>query len=264
MDLLYSNDKRGTYPPSWYAATANTTNALPASKPLRGETQADVCVIGAGFTGLSAALHLAQAGRNVVLLDAHRVGFGASGRNGGQLGSGQRMVQDGLEKLLGDDDAQNMWRLAEDAKDLVKHLVKKHNIECHLKPGVAHACFTKTETRHEHDYVAKLQDTYGYDQITSLDHDQMQEICPSPKYVGGSLDMGAGHLHPLNLALGEADDLREGAVGGAARGLPLPQGDHVEGAVGEGLGEGQQRIDPAARHRQPQEHRRAPSTGGGA
>ena len=98
MNLLDANDIQGAYPESWYAATTDT---LPPCPPLEVDTRADVCVIGAGFTGLSAALHWAQAGRDVVLIDAHRVGFGASGRNGGQLGSGQRVEQPYLEKMLG-------------------------------------------------------------------------------------------------------------------------------------------------------------------
>jgi gamma-glutamylputrescine oxidase len=89
MNLLFANDRRGEYPQSWYAATANT---IPPFDTLRGEVRADVCIVGAGYTGLSAALHLAERGFDVVLLEAHRVGFGASGRNGGQLGSGQRTL----------------------------------------------------------------------------------------------------------------------------------------------------------------------------
>lgn len=201
MNLLYANDRPGEYPQSWYAATA--TQLAPFER-LKGQTRADVCVIGGGYTGLSAALHLAEAGRDVVLLDAHRVGFGASGRNGGQLGSGQRMEQDGLEKLVGRDDAAKLWELAEDAKDLVKSLVAKHKIDCHLKPGIAHACFSAREVAEEHEYAAHLQTRYGYDEIAPLDHDQLQAICPSPAYVGGTLDMGAGHLHPLSYALGLA------------------------------------------------------------
>lgn len=219
MNLLYSNDKQGQYPKSWYAATVDPLAPFDA---LRGETKADVCVIGAGFTGLSAALHLAERGYDVVLLEAHRVGFGASGRNGGQLGSGQRMEQDGLEKMLGKDDARKMWLLAEDAKDVTKGLIAKHNIECHLKPGIAHACFTKSEVRHEHDYVEHLRSEYGYEHIEPLDHDQLQEICPSPKYVGGSLDMSAGHLHPLALALGLAR-------AAAAAGVRIYENTHVHG-----------------------------------
>ncbi|MDV4145438.1 NAD(P)/FAD-dependent oxidoreductase [Shimia sp. FJ5] len=201
MNLLYANDKKGEYPQSWYAATVDP---LAPFEELRGETKADVCVIGAGYTGLSTALHLAERGYDVALLEAHRVGFGASGRNGGQLGSGQRMEQEGLETLVGKDDALKLWQLAEEAKDVTKGLIAKHDIACHLKPGVAHACFNAREVRHEHAYVDHLQDRYGYDQIEALDHDALQAICPSPKYVGGSLDMGAGHLHPLAYALGLA------------------------------------------------------------
>ncbi|MCX7564877.1 FAD-binding oxidoreductase [Sulfitobacter sp. F26169L] len=201
MNLLYANDKRGAYPPSWYAATA--TPQTPRA-PLKGAHKADVCVIGAGYTGLSAALHLAQAGRDVVLLDAQRVGFGASGRNGGQLGSGQRMEQDDLERLLGDPEAAKLWNLAEDAKELVKSLIGKHRIECHLKPGVAWTGSTGSEVRHLHGYAEHLARKYNYGEIETLDHTALQSVCPSPDYRGGVLDMGAAHLHPLNYALGLA------------------------------------------------------------
>jgi gamma-glutamylputrescine oxidase len=201
MNLLYANDKNGAYPPSWYAATATPLDAF---APLKGAVTADVCVVGAGYTGLSAALHLAKAGRNVVLLEAQRVGFGASGRNGGQLGGGQRVEQDALEKMLGRRQAQQLWDLGEDAKALVKGLIAEHDIACHLKPGVAWTASSKSDVRHLHDYAAHLQDRYGYDQIEVLDHDALQHVCPSPDYKGGILDMGAAHLHPLNLVLGLA------------------------------------------------------------
>ena len=201
MNLLHANDRAGQYPPSWYAATAD---ALPEFDLLRGEQKADVCVVGGGFTGLSAALHLAEAGLEVVLLDAQRVGFGASGRNGGQLGSGQRADQHTLEKIAGLEDARKYWALAEDAKDLVKSLIKKHKLDCYLKPGIAHACFSAREMRDEHDDAKHLQDVYGYDQIETLDADALRAICPSPAYHGGTLDMGAAHLHPLRFALGLA------------------------------------------------------------
>lgn len=201
MNLLYSNDQRGAYPASWYA---ETTPPLPRFAPLRGQTRADVCVVGAGYTGLSAALHLAEAGLEVVLLEAQRVGFGASGRNGGQLGSGQRMEQTALERLVGVDDAAHLWRLAEEAKDLVKSLVARHGIDCHLKPGVAHACFSAREMAAEHAYADHLLGQYGYDQLEKLDREGMHALCPSPAYQGGTLDWGAGHLHPLAYALGLA------------------------------------------------------------
>ena len=209
MNLLFSNDRRGEYPQSWYAATANT---LPAFDRLRGNIRADVCIIGAGYTGLSAALHLAERGFDVVLLEAHRVGFGASGRNGGQLGSGQRMDQEGLEKLVGHEDAAKLWDLAEDAKTLTKSLIAKHQIDCHLKPGVAHMCFTEKEVAEEHAYADHLANRYGYTALQKLDHDAAQALCPSPQYKGGTLDMTAAHLHPLNYALGLARAARDAGV----------------------------------------------------
>ncbi|MEO9779367.1 MAG: FAD-binding oxidoreductase [Sedimentitalea sp.] len=199
MNLLFSNDRRGEYPDSWYAATANPLDHF---APLRGETRADVCIVGAGYTGLSAALHLAETGMDVVLLDAHRVGFGASGRNGGQLGSGQRMDQDGLEKMLGDAEADKLWQLAEDGKALVKNLIERHKIDCDLKPGVAHTASSRRDVDDLHAYAEHLQTRYGYDQIEALDAQGCHALCPSPAYKGGTLDWGAAHLHPLNYALG--------------------------------------------------------------
>ncbi|WP_370301352.1 NAD(P)/FAD-dependent oxidoreductase [Pseudooceanicola sp.] len=201
MDLLFSNDRRGEYPPSWYAATATP---LPPFAPLKGETRADICVVGGGYTGLSAALHLAEAGFDVVQAEAQRVGFGASGRNGGQLGSGQRMEQDALERLMGDPEAAKLWTLAEEAKALVRDLIARHGIDCDLKPGVTHFGFTAAEMDELHHYADHLNTRYGYDQIEKLDRDAGQALCPSPAYAGGTLDMGAGHLHPLNYALGLA------------------------------------------------------------
>ncbi len=201
LNLLHANDRPGTYPKSWYAATATPAVHYPS---LSGGVRADVCIVGAGYTGLSAALHLAEAGRSVVLLDAQRVGFGASGRNGGQLGSGQRQDQEALEAMIGPDDAAKLWSLGEEAKDLVKGLIARHDIDCHLKPGVAWTAQRKRDVRHLHDYGHHLADRYGYDQIEILDRDACHAMCPSPAYRGGILDHGAAHLHPLNFALGLA------------------------------------------------------------
>jgi gamma-glutamylputrescine oxidase len=209
MNLLYANDRPGTYPTSWYAATATPLDPFP---PLRGVVQADVCVVGAGYTGLSAALHLAQAGRRVVLLEAQRVGFGASGRNGGQLGSGQRVEQDALEKMLGGDHARRLWGLGEEAKALVKGLIAEHHIDCHLKPGVAWTGSSASDVAHLHDYADHLRRQYGYDQIDKLDRAALQTVCASPDYEGGILDHGAAHLHPLNYALGLARAARDAGV----------------------------------------------------
>jgi gamma-glutamylputrescine oxidase len=219
MNLLFANDRRGEYPASWYAATATPSDP---HAPFKGAHKADVCIVGAGYTGLSAALHLAQAGRSVILLEAQRVGFGASGRNGGQLGSGQRAEQDTLEALVGDGAAARLWELAEDAKGLVKSLISEHAIECDLKPGVAWTGSTDSEVRHLHEYAAHLDKKYGYNKIEVLDHAALQGVCPSPDYRGGILDMDAAHLHPLNLALG----LARAAV---AAGVKIYEGSAVHG-----------------------------------
>lgn len=209
LNLLYSNDKPGAYPNSWYAATAQE---LAPFAPLAGPARADVCVVGAGYTGLSAALHLAEAGLDVVLLEANRVGFGASGRNGGQLGSGQRMTQDVLEKMSGQAEADKLWRLAEEAKALVKGLVAKHGIDCDLKPGVAWSGSGKGDVQHLHDYARHLQDRYGYEPLEIMGREAFHALCPSPDYKGGIVDWDAGHLHPLNFALGLARAARDAGV----------------------------------------------------
>ncbi len=199
MNLLYANDRAGQFPPSYYAATAIGAQDHP---PLRGEVQADVCVIGAGYTGLSAALHLAQSGARVVVLEAHRPGFGASGRNGGQVGSGQRQDQDWLEARYGMERARRLWDMAEDAKSLVKSLIAQHSIPAPFAQGVAHAARNMASFDHQAAYAEKLARDYGYCEIEVLKGDDFSALIPSPAYIGGGVDRGAGHIHPLNFALG--------------------------------------------------------------
>lgn len=210
LNLLHANDRAGEYPPSFYAATRAEFAALP---PLAGEVRADVCVIGAGYTGLSAALHLAQRGYRVVVLEAHRVGFGASGRNGGQVGSGQRLDQEALEATVGRADARRLWDLAEEAKGMVRGLIAEHDMPVRLHPGIAHACWTAAEARDAQAYAEKLRSDYEYDQVETLSRDQMAGLIPSGVFAGGEVDRGAGHVHPLNYAIGLARaSLAAGAV----------------------------------------------------
>lgn len=199
MDLLYANDRRGEYPQSLYAETRTPLDPFPQ---LKGETRADVAVIGGGYTGLSAALHLAQAGHEVVLVEAHRVGFGASGRNGGQLGSGQRQEVDWLESQLGRDSARKLWDLAEEAKALTRALAWAAEVPVH--DGVAHACRDAAEVAHARKLAEHLARHYGYDKVQPLEREAFRALVPSDAYIGGDLDRGAGHLHPLNLAIGMA------------------------------------------------------------
>ena len=210
MNLLHVNDKAGEYPAgSYYAATAAPLDRFPV---LKGENSADVCVIGGGYTGLSAALHLAEAGLDVILLEAHRIGFGASGRNGGQVGSGQRQEQDWIEKAVGLDDARRLWNLAEDAKALVRDLIGRHDMPVTFHDGIAHACWTDAEVRHSHAYAEKLRRDYGYDKIEPLDQTATRNLIGSKAYKGGDLDKGAGHLHPLNFAIGLAKAAQKAGV----------------------------------------------------
>lgn len=201
MNLLFANDRPGQYPGSWYAATATPLPPFPA---LAGAVSADVAILGGGFTGLSAALELAGRGLRVVLLDAQRVGFGASGRNGGQVGSGQRLEQDVLERVMGRADARTLWDLSQEAKAMVRDLIARHDIPAAWRPGIAHACRTASEVAHAHAYAEKLARDYGYDAVEPLDAAGLQAILPSAAYCGGDIDRGAGHVHPLNYALGLA------------------------------------------------------------
>ncbi|MDC1286471.1 FAD-binding oxidoreductase [Gammaproteobacteria bacterium] len=198
QDKSDSND----YPDSYYHASCNRSIELTA---LDGSRRADVCIIGGGYTGLSSALHLAERGYDVVLLEARKPGWGASGRNGGQLSSGQRKDQDELSKMVGADAARELWELAEAAKDLAKNLIRKHRIDCDLKPGIAHPNHKPGYDPHSRAYVDFLRHTYDYDQVEYLERDAMAELVGSDSYYGGSLDMGAAHLHPLNYALGLTD-----------------------------------------------------------
>ena len=201
MNLLYANDAKGTYPPSYYAATATPLDPFPV---LQGATTTDICIVGGGYMGLSAALHLAQAGHDVVLIEAHRVGFGASGRNGGQVGSGQRLDQQSLEKMAGHQNARRLWDLAEDAKALVKGLIAQHNMPVTFRPGIAHACWTDAEVCETHAEADHLAQHYAYTQTAKLDQTAIRALIGSPAFKGGAIDHGAGHLHPLNFAIGLA------------------------------------------------------------
>lgn len=193
------------HPKSWYAATANRFSPLP---PLQGGARADVCVIGGGYTGLSAALHMAEAGLDVVLLEAGRVGSGASGRNGGQIHTGQRRDQDWLEARVGLDDAKALWRMAEDAKALLHALIARHSIDCDVRAGLVVADHKPGYVAHSHAYAKKLNEVYDYPHAAPLTREQLREMVGSDAYHGGMIDHGGGHLHPLNLALGLADAAR--------------------------------------------------------
>jgi gamma-glutamylputrescine oxidase len=188
--------------PSYYAATAPERSARPAlAEPVR----ADVAVIGAGFTGLNAALTLAEAGRSVVVLEQNRVGWGASGRNGGQLHSGQRRDQEHLESAYGLPTARRLWEMAEEAKALLHDRAERYAIDCEWMPGLIEAAHKKGFVDDERAYAEKLARDYGYDKLSVLSREELAAAIGTPVYYGGVRDAGAGHLHTLKLAQGLAD-----------------------------------------------------------
>ncbi len=207
--FLYTNDQPGQYPASWYAVTANKLPELPK---LQGTTTADVCIVGGGYTGLSAALHLADAGYQVVLLEAHRVGWGASGRNGGQVGTGLNKDQAELEALVGKVQAKALWELSLEAVQLCKELIHKYAINCDLQAGIIHADHRQRFVKTSRQFVEKLQRDYDYSAIRFLDQAALQQELNSPLYYGGVLNVGAAHLHPLNYALGLAQAAQQAGV----------------------------------------------------
>ncbi|MFQ5774993.1 MAG: NAD(P)/FAD-dependent oxidoreductase [Kiloniellaceae bacterium] len=205
---------------SYYAATANDAPEYPQ---LRGEVRADVCVVGGGYAGLSTALNLAERGFDVVLLEARRVGWGASGRNGGQIctgfASGMRKVQD----WVGRDDARKLFDLAEEAKAIIRERVARHGIDCDLTWGYFHGAHKQRQLRWLRETRDLLARDFGYDDTRLAEGaEEVAAYVNSRLYVGGLYEGGAGHLHPLNYCLGLAR-AAEGA------GVRIFEGSEVRG-----------------------------------
>lgn len=191
---------------SWYAATANQRLSFP---PLSGSAKADVCIVGGGYTGLSAAIHLRQRGYSVVLLEANGIGWGASGRNGGHVGTGQRARQDQLEKWVGRAQAQSLWQLGLEAVETVCDLIAEHNIDCDLRSGNLHVASKPSDATELAADVDHLNRIYGYDDIRYVEPDELAGMTSGQGFHGATLDSGARHLHPLNYALGLARAARD-------------------------------------------------------
>jgi gamma-glutamylputrescine oxidase len=187
--------------PSYYAATV--AEAATAST-LAGSHSCDVCIIGGGYTGVTAALYLAQRGMRVRLLEQSRLGWGASGRNGGQAHVGLRRDQGWLEKKLGAADARKLWDLALAARSHLHSLIETYGIDCDYRPGLLHADHKARYTRVTQRYVAQLREQYGYEHVRYVDQEEIRTLVATDGYYGGSFDARGGHLHPLNLALGIA------------------------------------------------------------
>jgi gamma-glutamylputrescine oxidase len=189
-----------SYPESYYAASANPVPARPA---LQGEIETDVCIIGAGYTGLSTALFLLENGFKVTVLEAARVGFGASGRNGGQIVNSYSRDIDVIERTVGSKQAKLLGDMAFEGGRIIRERVARYGIDCALKDGGVFAALSEKQMGHLRSQKA-LWERYGHRQLQMLGKDDMRGIVATDSYVGGMLDMSGGHIHPLNLALGEA------------------------------------------------------------
>ena len=188
------------YPQSYYAASANQAAQRPA---LQGEVETDVCIIGAGYTGLSTALFLLENGFKVSILEAAKVGFGASGRNGGQIVNSYSRDIDVIERTVGPKQAQLLGQMAFEGGRIIRERIAKYDIQCDLKDGGVFAALTSKQMGHL-EAQKKLWERYGHTQLELMDAKRIREVVATENYVGGMLDMSGGHIHPLNLALGEA------------------------------------------------------------
>lgn len=200
LKLLYANDRQGEHASSWYAATTQA----PALPSLESHLHTDVCIVGAGFTGLAAALELSAQGIACVVLEAHRVGWGASGRNGGQLGTGFNMDQQELESLMGSSMAHKLWDISEQAKRWIFSQAKQHSFDIEYRPGIVYAQHRQRFVKPLHDYCEFLKSQYQYDAMSPLGAEDIRAHVNSDDYYGGSVDTGAGHIHPLKLTHGLA------------------------------------------------------------
>jgi gamma-glutamylputrescine oxidase len=185
---------------SWYE---DTVGSRPEYAPIDGDLTVDVSIVGGGFTGLSAATHLAKAGVSVALIEAHRFGDGASGRNGGQLGTGQRAGPEEMEKEFGFARAKTLFDLAEEAKAHLLEFAAANRIEIDFRPGHMNVTHKPRELSDYREY-AEAAARFGYPHMTVMDAAETAERVGSSAYVGGVRDMGTGHIHPMKLVVGTA------------------------------------------------------------
>jgi len=197
--LAYAGD--GNHTTSYYAASANTRSLRPV---LQGDHMFDVCVVGAGYSGLSTALHLAEQGHNVAIVEGARIGWGASGRNGGQAVNGLNASLQTIKRKYGQDTANFVAGLVMEGGEIIRERIRTYDIQCDYKPTNLFTACTDTHMRELEERLALWQG-YGLNTQEMVSKDQIGEYVGSDMYTGGMIDHAGGHMHPLNLALGEAD-----------------------------------------------------------
>ena len=194
---------------SYYAATLNDTTRHAS---LDGPLKVDVCVIGAGLTGISTALNLAERGYSVAILEASKVGWAASGRNGGQLIGGFACDMDTFAKHMPAEDVKRMWDMGLETLDIVKERVAKHQIDCNLRFGYLHAANKPRDVTALRQWRDEAQTRFGYDRFRYIERESLDQYVQSTRYLGGLFDPDSGHLHPLNYTLGLARAARAAGV----------------------------------------------------
>ena len=186
--------------PTWYAHSANDKRVRDT---LIGEHTADICVIGAGFTGISAALQLAESGFSVIVLEGERIGFGASGRNGGQIVNGYSRDLQVIARRYGQDKATALGKMSLEGGAIIRERVAKYGIRCDLVDGGFFAAFTDKQIRNMAE-VKALWEKHGHTGLEMVSRTEVGRYVKSDRYAGGMIDRLGGHMHPLNLVLGEA------------------------------------------------------------
>ncbi|MFT5710360.1 MAG: gamma-glutamylputrescine oxidase [Halioglobus sp.] len=197
QNTLESREHTGSY----YADTANWQTHYPT---LENDIEADVVVIGGGFTGVNTALELAERGRDVVLLEANRISWGASGRNGGQIIGGIGHDPERFQKHIGEEGVRAIYQMGLEAREIIRERVEKYQIDCDLKWGY---CDVAIKPRHMKAFAQwkAFEKTIGNPHpYTLLDREELKQYVNSDAYLGGLMNTGNGHIHPLNLCIGEA------------------------------------------------------------
>lgn len=186
---------------SYYAASARPA---PQRSALTGSAECDVCVVGGGIAGCSAALHLAERGYSVVLLEQHRIGWGASGRSGAQAIHGVASGQGKLERLIGRDPARAVWDVTIEGLALMRALIARYRIECDWVDGTM---LTALKARHDRELrreLEELQERLQYRSVRYMPRDEVCSLLATRRYLSALYDSNGGHLHPLNYTLGLA------------------------------------------------------------
>jgi gamma-glutamylputrescine oxidase len=186
---------------SYYSASATPTTQRPS---LTGTLKVDVCVVGAGIAGCSAALHLAERGYRVALLEAQHVGWGASGRSGGQALAGYASGQAKLVAAVGRDDARKLWDISVAGLDLIRERVERHHIDCDLHWGALHVAVKDRQRGELLSEQHEAESNYDYKKLTFMERSEVESILQTHRYCAGLFDSGSGHLHPLNYTRGLA------------------------------------------------------------